>query len=236
MNEIRLLSSQSADYDAAATLEVAQSSRKSRGGGIQARERILAAALRLFVGKGYASTSVREIVQNAQVNIASIAYYFGDKAGLYRAVLNEPVQHVADDNSPFDAPGISLNESLMRYMRTRLLPLGEGESILLNVRLRLREILEPTGLVDDEHTREQAQQRLIAVLMRELGLDRPDPELHRLAYAIFSLITYPYIGHDHIQRVAPDLFDAPGAIDTWIESLACYATAMVDAERRRRAA
>lgn len=201
----------------------------------EARERILAAALRLFVANGYASTSVREIVQAAKVNIASIAYYFGDKAGLYRAVLNEPVQGVADHHPPFNAPGIPVSEALLRYMRSSLLPLGEGETILLNVRLRMREILEPTGILDVEHPRELSMQRLLGVLVRELGLVHADPAVHRLAFAIFSLITYPYIGHNQIRQAEPALFDAPGAIEAWIARLTAYALAMLEAERRYRA-
>jgi len=212
------------------------SPRPNSGDAGEARGRILAAALRLFVDKGYASTPVREIVRTARVNIASVAYYFGDKAGLYRAVLNEPVQSVVDDALPFDAPDISLEEALLRYMRSRLLPLGQGETLLLNVRLRLREILEPTGMLDDERVREQSQQRLLTVLARELGLVQPDAGLHRLAFSIFSLVTYPYIGHEQIRHMEPALFDAPGAISAWIKGLTAYAVAMVDAERRQRAA
>jgi len=40
--------------------------------------------------QGFAKTSIREIALAAQANVASISYYFGDKAGLYRAVFSDP--------------------------------------------------------------------------------------------------------------------------------------------------
>ena len=60
-----------------------------RSDGVDARMRLLDAALALFAEQGFAKTSTREIALAAQVNIASISYYFGDKAGLYRAVWSD---------------------------------------------------------------------------------------------------------------------------------------------------
>lgn len=51
-------------------------------------ERILSAALTLFAEKGYAGTSVREIVQVADVTNPMVYYYFGNKEGLFRGLLD----------------------------------------------------------------------------------------------------------------------------------------------------
>lgn len=51
------------------------------------RERILIAAEKLFAEKGFEATSLREITQLAEVNLASVSYHFGAKKGLIQAVV-----------------------------------------------------------------------------------------------------------------------------------------------------
>jgi TetR/AcrR family transcriptional regulator len=52
-----------------------------------ARDRLLCAAVELFERKGYAATSVREIVQKAGVAKPALYYYFRSKEGLLIAAL-----------------------------------------------------------------------------------------------------------------------------------------------------
>jgi AcrR family transcriptional regulator len=52
------------------------------------RERLLGEALRLFTAKGYAATTVREIVAGAGVTKPVLYYYFGSKEGLYLEIMN----------------------------------------------------------------------------------------------------------------------------------------------------
>ena len=75
----------------AAPVTATAETRRQRAAGGEARQHLLLTALRLFSEKGFAKTSTRTIAKEAGVNIASISYYFGDKAGLYRAIFNEPL-------------------------------------------------------------------------------------------------------------------------------------------------
>jgi TetR/AcrR family transcriptional regulator len=54
------------------------------------RIRLLTAALELFTRKGYAATSVREIVEAAGVTKPVLYYYFGSKEGIYLELMREP--------------------------------------------------------------------------------------------------------------------------------------------------
>jgi AcrR family transcriptional regulator len=64
------------------------------------KERILAAAGVVFAKAGFAAGSVREISRRARVNVASIHYYFGSKALLYREVLLAAHQQVLQQERP----------------------------------------------------------------------------------------------------------------------------------------
>ena len=55
---------------------------------IDTKERILDVAERLFADHGYATTSLRDITTEADVNLASVNYHFGSKDALLIAVLN----------------------------------------------------------------------------------------------------------------------------------------------------
>lgn len=54
-----------------------------------ARQRLLDAALQLFSSKGYAATSVRELVEVAGVTKPVLYYYFKNKEGLYLALMED---------------------------------------------------------------------------------------------------------------------------------------------------
>lgn len=49
-------------------------------------DRLIAAAAPIFAEKGYRETTVAEICEAADANIASVNYHFGDKANLYAEV------------------------------------------------------------------------------------------------------------------------------------------------------
>lgn len=51
--------------------------------------RLLEAAGQVFALRGFAATRVREICSRAGANIAAVNYHFGDKEGLYAAVISD---------------------------------------------------------------------------------------------------------------------------------------------------
>lgn len=56
---------------------------------IGVRERLMTAATELFARKGYASTTVREIVDAAGVTKPVLYYYFQNKEGIYLELMGE---------------------------------------------------------------------------------------------------------------------------------------------------
>lgn len=51
------------------------------------REQILIAAEELFAERGFDGTSVRELAEKADVNVAMISYYFGSKEKLFESLV-----------------------------------------------------------------------------------------------------------------------------------------------------
>ncbi|MCG8692946.1 MAG: TetR family transcriptional regulator, partial [Minwuiales bacterium] len=58
-----------------------------KNGRLDARERLLDAAVGLFAERGFDGVSTRELVSRAKVNLSAITYHFGGKEALYRAVF-----------------------------------------------------------------------------------------------------------------------------------------------------
>jgi AcrR family transcriptional regulator len=67
---------------------------KSKGD--EARRRLIEIAGQIFAEAGYEAATVRQITDRAQVNIAAVNYYFGDKFQLYRAVLQSITERTLD--------------------------------------------------------------------------------------------------------------------------------------------
>jgi AcrR family transcriptional regulator len=202
-----------------------------------ARQRLLAAGLQLFAQQGFAKTSTRELAEAASVNVAAISYYFGDKAGLYRAVFFEPMGGDASaDVAAISAPGLPLEAALGAFYAGFLQPLLEGEKVALCMKLHFRELLEPTGLWDDHlaHGIRPVHDAMLQVLQRHLGLAKPDDDLQRLVVSLAALGVHLHIGRDVNDQLAPGLFDGAAAIQTWAERLVLFGMAMVQAEARRR--
>lgn len=55
----------------------------------ESREKLVKSALKLFADKGFEGTTVRDIADDAGVNLSMVSYYFHGKLGLYRACIEE---------------------------------------------------------------------------------------------------------------------------------------------------
>lgn len=86
----------------------------SGAGPITTQSAILDAAEELFATHGFAATSIKQIGHRAHANTALLYYYYGDKVGLYRAVLarlgealsGSAASRLAVAQSPADVVGV----------------------------------------------------------------------------------------------------------------------------------
>ncbi|MBS4051474.1 MAG: CerR family C-terminal domain-containing protein [Methylomonas sp.] len=202
-----------------------------------ARSRLVMAALRLFAEKGYKAASTREICEAAGANISAIRYYFGDKAGLYRAAFFEPMGDTPCGSNVAAYADLALPDVLTRFFSEFLEPLKKGEELGLVMKLHFREMIEPTGAWQQEIDAEIKPQHeaLVLLLKEHSGLSRIDEDLHRLAFAMIGMAVYFYVGQEVVSVISPQILAAPKAIDVLAERLAGYALAMIDSEAARRA-
>ncbi|RDU67494.1 hypothetical protein CQA53_00230 [Helicobacter didelphidarum] len=87
------------------------------------KKAIIVVATELFSAKGYEATSTREITQKANVNLSMIAYYFKNKEGLYRAILEECLNPILDFINESEKQGLSpiaFLESYTNFIQSHL--------------------------------------------------------------------------------------------------------------------
>lgn len=160
------------------------------------RQRILDAALREFADRGFSGARVDTIVAAAGVNKRMVYHYFGDKAGLFRALLEQKATAMAALRD--DAPPVTGGAEWQRIIA------ADRDWI----RLVLWEALEGNGegpIAADE-ARRGAWARTVAQLQGELG---PDVDAAMLLMALVSIVTYPVAAPQHADLITGLRPDGP---------------------------
>lgn len=136
-------------------------------------QRLLEAAGEIFAEFGYRAATVRQICEKAGANVAAVNYYFGDKEGLYLAVLRS----VPDAHAEKYPSSRGLNADLTAEQRLRIYV----ESLLHRVcdpgrpgwhaKIIAREMVEPTRALDSllEAVARPLHQELAAIVRQLLG-------------------------------------------------------------------
>ena len=79
----------------------------------EVRQKIFKAAERIFADNEYASASIRTIAEAAGVTVPMIYYYFGNKEGLFRALVVEGVSDLRSLLKRHQIPGGTTREQLV---------------------------------------------------------------------------------------------------------------------------
>lgn len=205
----------------------------------ETRWRLLQAAAEVFAEVGYHAATTREICRRAEVNLASIHYYYGDKAELYREVFRLPFLSDCNPFATLDIANVTLQEAL-HYFYSWLFPATAEEDPMrqLFMRLHAREEAEPSGVLGDAMVQafRPNHEKVQALLCREFGLKKPDVEVDRLTFGVIGLATVYFHNRTAIDNFAPHLVDGQKARESMAERLVEYAVALIESERKRRTA
>jgi AcrR family transcriptional regulator len=154
------------------------------------RDRICAAAEKLFLGDGYARTSIRAVAKAAAVAEATIYLTFPDKAALLDAVIvratrdnpSEGLDAIAAAPAEEILPRLASSNAVLMARAGRLIALGESASFM-DAELR--------PLRERAHRHLRAAFRVIADRLDDAGLLRAGAqESADSLYAIASESTY----------------------------------------------
>lgn len=164
------------------------------------QNKLLQTAAHLFAQYGFSGTSVRQIVEEANVNIAAINYHFGDKRGLYLATIRYLVDQTNDwmfggekgIALPEDVCALSHEEmlSLFEKIQGRMLDLlFSRKTIVLERIFRHADMETSQDLVEillEYKTR--FNEVLYQILSCLTGLEKNSEELIIVANSIFSQV------------------------------------------------
>lgn len=158
--------------------------------GEDTRRRILESALDLFASHGYEGASTRLIAESAGVNLPAIQYYFGNKEGLFRAIIEDLIadsdRHLSDvaprvraalENR--DATPAELTERLCDLLESFVTLVTGGRQVESRRRFFARAEVEEAPGLDLLHA--SGMQRIfnpcLGLLSRIHGKPETDPEM-----------------------------------------------------------
>jgi AcrR family transcriptional regulator len=203
--------------------------------GVLAREQLISHATRIFAAKGFAAATTREICDAAGANIAAIHYYFGDKEGLYRAALLQPIKEMTAAFGRFDDPSLPFDQAMRMFLAPFIAP-STGDLDRDVIRIHLREMMEPSEVFREitAQTIVPAHNLLAATLARHCGLAEPDADIHQLAFATVAMAHDYCMSREFMKMLAPDVLDRPRAMERILDRLVGYSRALLDYEIGRR--
>jgi AcrR family transcriptional regulator len=169
------------------------------------QERLLDAGEEEFAARGFGGARLREIAVGAGVQPALIHHYFGDKRGLYEAVIRRAVEQMSVASwrvleTETDLEGIvrgfvdvmvdfsEAHKKLLAIMRSELLT-GAGVHVNM-VRQRTQPILDAVVALTDK--------------LRAAGELRDDIDAREMVRAGLSLILYPVVDAPVLEALLPE--------------------------------
>jgi AcrR family transcriptional regulator len=187
---------------------------------------IMEAAGKIFAEEGYSKATVRDICREAGANIAAINYHFGDKKGLYLAVLKH-YQEIAFQTYPPNL-GIKENqkpeEKLQAFIRSFLTRIMDDGHPAWFGRLLAREFTEPTWAFDIlvEETIRPSFQLLTEIIAAILEKNSKERIVRLCSMSIVGQCLYFRHSHPVISRLFPGEVFGARQIDELTEHITLF--------------
>jgi AcrR family transcriptional regulator len=157
-------------------------------------QRLLEAAGEIFAEFGYRAATVRQICEKAGANVAAVNYHFGDKEGLYLAVLRSVPDAHAEKYPP--SRGLDVNATpearLRAYIDSLLQRIFDAGRPGWHTKIIAREMAEPTRALDLllEDVARPLHRELAAIVRQLLGPAATDDNVRLCALSVMGQCVY----------------------------------------------
>ena len=172
------------------------------------QQKLLAAACEVFAENGFKNTTVRDICNRAEVNVAAINYHFGNKEKLYEAVWENSnraaVKKRMDelDLARTDAPEIRIR----LFVKTLLRNILDQNRPEWDFRIVAHEMISPTAAFDKIVDRVVRPGFLfLRDLVQEiLGEDVPKEKIEKCTLSIVGQCLYYRFANPVVRQLLPE--------------------------------
>ena len=164
----------------------------------ESRRRILDAAEDAFSRRGYDGARLRDIAQDAGVHHALVHHYYGDKRGLFEAVLDRGLRRMMDLNIHSFEVRDGLEVGVSRIVGSLFDFLADNRELLCIVEGAFRDQGSVSFDVAKKALGAIAQPLVADVILtlrrgQEIGTVRQDIPAEDVLSYCFSLVVYPFI-------------------------------------------
>lgn len=162
-------------------------------------EKIKGAAKKVFLEKGFGSTTTRDIAECANSNIALVNYYFRSKEKLFQEIFMDsfsetfvPVTRILNDNLPLEVKIYKFVDHMIELMkRDPLLPMF----VLSEMRAEHAGVCELVKNLHEEHGDKFQQQLHFEAAKGNIR----KTDFHQIELSLMAMVIFPFLSMNMIK-------------------------------------
>ncbi len=190
------------------------------------RDRLLMAAVEIFAERGFRDATVREICAKAEVNHASVNYYFGGKEKLYAESLNFAFLQ-ANERYPLSNTlnsSLPAEQRLTDFIQVFLHKLMDDTALGHHAKLITREIADPTSALDEIIRSTMAPQfaMLKELMPRLIGPGWSERDIYRCILSVVGQCLMYKHSRSVIDRLCPEVIASSEEVNRTAEHIARF--------------